>query len=149
MLGDLTDSQISNILSTQVIGRLACTDGKFPYIVPVTFAYDGKYIYGQANEGEKLKIIRKNHHVCFEVEMMTEMTDWQCVLVFGEFEELKGEDAEKAREILYNRVYTLRTSSTIHAHEHGGSSSLDDSNREKHIMYRIMPGKVTGRFERR
>src|SRR5665213_667913 len=147
MLGELTSIQIINVLSSQAMGRLACTDGKHPYVVPVTYAYDGKYIYGQANEGTKLKILRKNPHVCFEVDMMTDMANWQCVLVFGEFEELKSEEAKKARDFLFSRVFTLMTSSTIHAHEHQVTEELDDSNRVKHIMYRIKIGKTSGRFE--
>ncbi|MBK6634639.1 MAG: pyridoxamine 5'-phosphate oxidase family protein [Chitinophagaceae bacterium] len=59
MLGKLNETQISNILTGQVIGRLACTDGKQPYIVPLTYTYNGKYIYGQTNEGMKLDILRK------------------------------------------------------------------------------------------
>ena len=98
MLGQLNDTQIQNILSSQAVGRLACTDGKQPYIVPVTYTYDGKYIYGQTNEGTKLKMLRKNPNVCFEVDMMTDMRNWQSVIVFGKFEELKNEQAKKARD---------------------------------------------------
>ena len=47
MLGELKEMQIRNLLSSQVIGRLACSNGKQPYIVQVTYAYDGKCIYGQ------------------------------------------------------------------------------------------------------
>ena len=90
MLGQLNDTQIRNILSSQAVGRLACTDGKQPYIVPVTYTYDGKYIYGQTNEGTKLKMLRKNPKVCFEVDMMTDMRNWQSVIVYGKFEELKN-----------------------------------------------------------
>ncbi|MCW3090043.1 MAG: pyridoxamine 5-phosphate oxidase family protein [Ferruginibacter sp.] len=43
MTGELNDSQIHNILSSHVIGRLACTDGLQPYIVPVTFTFDKTY----------------------------------------------------------------------------------------------------------
>ncbi len=148
MLGQLTHTQIVNVLSSQVMGRLACTDGKHPYIVPVTYAYDGEYIYGQANEGTKLSILRKNPNVCFEIDMMTDMANWQCVLVFGKFEELKMEEAKKARDILFSRVFTLMTSSTIHAHEHEVTGELDDNNRVKRIMYRIKIEKLTGRYER-
>ncbi len=148
MLGQLTHTQIVNVLSSQVMGRLACTDGKHPYIVPVTYAYDGEYIYGQANEGTKLSILRKNPNVCFEIDMMTDMANWQCVLVFGKFEELKMEDAKKARDILFSRVFTLMTSSTIHAHEHEVTGELDDNNRVKRVMYRIKIEKLTGRYER-
>lgn len=149
MLGQLNDSQIRNILSSQVVGRLACTDGKQPYIVPVTYTYDGEYIYGQTNEGTKLKILRKNPNVCFEVDMMTDMANWQSVIVFGKFEELKEGEAGKARNILFGRVFSLMTSSTIHTHEHEVMEKLDDSNRIKYVMYRIKIIKVTGRFEKK
>ena len=148
MLGQLNDTQINNILSSQAVGRLACTDGKKPYIVPVTYTYDGKYIYGQTNEGTKLKMLRKNPNVCFEVDMMMDMRNWQSVIVYGKFEELKNEQAKKARDILFGRVFSLMTSSTIHAHEHEVTEELDDSNRVKYVMYRIKIKKVTGRFEK-
>ena len=47
MLGQLNDTQIQNILSSQVLGRLACADGKKPYIVPVTYTYDGNTFMGK------------------------------------------------------------------------------------------------------
>ncbi len=148
MIGELNQTQINNILSSQVVGRLGCTDGKQPYIVPVTFTYDGDYIYGQTNEGTKLNMLRKNKNVCFEVEVMTDMRNWQSVIVLGKFEELKNKAAEKAREILFGRVFTLMTSSTVHTHEHETTSEIDDSNRVKHVMYRIKIKKITGRFEK-
>lgn len=148
MLGELTDVQTRNVLASQVLGRLACTDGKQPYIVPLTYAYNGEYIYGQSRQGMKLDILRKNPNVCFEVDMMTDMANWQCVLVFGKFEELKSTAAAKAREFLFDRVFSLMTSSTVHAHEHGVSAEVDDSNRVKPVMYRIKIKKITGRFEK-
>lgn len=148
MLGQLNDTQIRNILSSQVLGRLACTDGKQPYVVPVTYIYDGDNIYGQTNEGLKLKILRKNPNVCFEVDVMTDMRNWQSVIANGHFEELTDKKAEKARELLFSRVLTLMTSSTIHAHEHEVTSELDDSNRKKFVMYRIRIKKLSGRFEK-
>jgi uncharacterized protein len=148
MLGELTKTQIENILTGQVIGRLACSDGKQPYIIPVTYAYDGMYIYGQTNEGTKLTILRKNPNVCFEVDIITDMRNWQSVVVNGVFEELDETEVEKARDILFNRVFSLLTSSTIHSHEHGVSETLDDSNRVKYVMYRIEITSVTGRYEK-
>lgn len=148
MLGELNEIQINNVLSSQVLGRLACTDGRQPYIVPVTYTYDGQYIYGQTNEGLKLNILRTNKNVCFEVDMMTDMRNWQSVIVIGKFEELKEEEAIKAREILFGRVFSLMTSSTVHAHEHEASGKVDENPRVKHVMYRIKIEKVTGRFEK-
>lgn len=148
MLGELNETQINNVLCSQVLGRLACTDGVQPYIVPLTFSYDGKYIYGQTNEGYKLQLLRNNPHVCFETDLMTDMANWQSVLVFGEFEELTGGDAEEARKLLFSRIYSLMTSSTLHKHQHETDHSPDDSNRVKNIMYRIKINKLSGRFEK-
>jgi nitroimidazol reductase NimA-like FMN-containing flavoprotein (pyridoxamine 5'-phosphate oxidase superfamily) len=148
MLGQLNEMQIDNLLSSQVLGRLACTDGKQPYVVPVTYTFDGEYIYGQSNEGTKLKILRKNPNVCFEVDIMTDMRNWQSVIVYGIFEELKDKAAEKAREILFGNVFPLMTSSTIHSFGHEINGKVDDSTRVKYVMYRIKVKKVTGRFEK-
>lgn len=148
MLGELNETQINSILTSQMVGRLACTNGKQPYIVPVTYTYDGNYIYGQTNVGTKLKILRKNPNVCFEVDMMTDMRNWKSVIVYGKFEELKNAAAVKARDILFDRVFPLMTSSTIHSFGHGEEGKVDDSTRVKHVMYRIKIKKVTGRFEK-
>jgi len=148
MLGILNETQINNVLSSQVLGRLACTDGKLPYVVPVTYCYDGKFIYGQTNVGMKLKMLRKNPNVCFEVDMMTDMRNWQSVIIVGTFEELRNKEAENAREILFNHVFPLLTSSTIHSYEHEVTTDPDDSTRVKFVMYRIRIKKVTGRFEK-
>ncbi len=148
--GQLTKIQIDNILLSQVLGRLACTDGKQPYIVPVTYTYDGEFIYCQTNEGTKLTMLRKNPAICFEVDTMTDMTNWQSVVVFGEFEELKDVEAKKARDILFSRVFSLLTGNTVHKHEHAydDDDELKNKSRVKYIMYRIKITKTTGRFEK-
>jgi nitroimidazol reductase NimA-like FMN-containing flavoprotein (pyridoxamine 5'-phosphate oxidase superfamily) len=148
MLGELTRDQIESILSSQALGRLACCVNNQPYIVPITYAYDGKYIYGQSNEGKKLEMMRQNPKVCFEVDMMVSMNNWKSVVVNGHFEELSEAEAAKAREVLFERVFTLQTSSTVHPHQHETSSQVDDSNRVKYIMYRIRIDSVSGRYEK-
>lgn len=147
MLGTLNREQINNILSSQVVGRLGCTDGKSVYVVPVTYTYDGQYIYGQTRPGKKLDILRKNPTVCFEIDVMTDMRNWQSILVYGKFQELTKEEAEKARDILYNRIYTLATSATIHSFGHEGSDSDVSQKKEGPIMYKIVIDEITGRFE--
>ena len=49
--------------------RLALVDGDWPYVVPMSFGFDGTYLYlHAAKEGRKLDILRKNNHVCVEFE---------------------------------------------------------------------------------
>ena len=45
MLGQLNELQMNNLLASQVVGRLACTDSIQPSIVPFTYAFDGAAIY--------------------------------------------------------------------------------------------------------
>ena len=149
MLGSLNEQQMNNLLASQVVGRLACTDTVQPYLVPVTYAFDGVTIYGQTNEGMKLSLLRKNPNVCFEVDVMHDMANWQSVIIRGRFEELKDEAAEKARTVLFNRVFPLRTSATVHGEHHEVDHELDDENRIKPIMYKIVIEEKTGRFEKR
>lgn len=148
MLGELNEVQINNLLVSQSVGRIGCTDGKHPYIAPVTYAFNGKEIIGQTQEGLKLQMMRKNPNVCFEVDIMTDMANWQSVLVSGTFHELKGEEAEEARNYLFNHVLPLMTSSTIHPHEHETTGEVDDSNRIKPVMYRIKIKEKSGRYEK-
>ncbi|MEO5893498.1 MAG: pyridoxamine 5'-phosphate oxidase family protein [Ferruginibacter sp.] len=148
MLGELNQNQINNLLSSQVLGKIACSDGNQPYIVPVTYTFDGEYIYGQTNEGTKLEILRRNPKVCFEIDCMLNVRNWQSVIVYGKFEELAGEAAENARNILFNRVYPMMTSTTLHTYGHEEMGKLDDGTRVKTTMYRIKITNVTGRFER-
>jgi len=148
MLGKLNETQINNLLLSQAIGRIGCINEDQPYIVPITYVFDGKNIYGQTHEGLKLEIMRKNPNICFQVDMIMNMANWQSVVVYGSFQELKGKEADKARDYLYTRVMPLMTSSTIHSHEHHVSSNVDDSTRVKPVMYKIKIKKKTGRFEK-
>lgn len=149
MVGVLNEMQIDNLLLSQVVGRLACCNAKKPYIVPVTYSFDGKNIYGQTREGMKLDILRKNPNVCFEVDLMLDMANWQSVIIWGTFKELRDKEAEEALKYLLNRVFPLMTSSTIHPNQHEVTTELDDSNRIKPVMYRIEITEKKGRFERR
>jgi len=146
MYHPLNKDQVDSLLLGQVMGRLACTDGKLPYIFPVTYCYDGKYIYGQTNNGSKLRMMREYPDVCFEVDSVLDMNNWQSVIVTGTFEEMKDEEITAAREVLFNRVFQLMTNSRVHSHEHEVIAEPDDSNRIRDIVYRIRIKDITGRM---
>ncbi len=148
MIYQLNETQINNLLSSQVVGRLACTDHTQPYIVPVTYAYDGKYIFGQSNEGKKLEILRNNPLVCFEVDRMLNMTNWQSVIVFGIFEELTDEAAKLASDFFFDRLFPLTTSTSIFKDGRPPQSDAPIDLQKRQVFYRIIITKVTGRFEK-
>ena len=54
--------------------------------------------------------MRINPFVCFEVDSMLNMANWESVIVWGYFEELDDKEANKGREYLYNSILDLLTS---------------------------------------
>lgn len=149
MLGDLTFSQIENLLYAQRIGRLGCHSDGITYVVPITYAYDGTYIYGHTKEGMKIDMMRKNPKVCLEVDDMENMSNWRSVIAWGEFEELiKPEDREKAMNILWDRIMPFMTGETTVQH------SMTDAHGKvieamQGVVYRVKLSKKTGRYEKR
>lgn len=145
MYHTLSKEQAESLLLSQVVGRLACTDGLKPHIFPVNYCYDGKYIYGQTNNGTKIGILRKNPNVCFEVDLALDMNHWQSVIVSGTFKELNDEEIAAAREVLFNRVFQLMTDSRVHRHEHEVTAEPWESDRVKDIIYKIEIDDISGR----
>ncbi len=148
MLGNLSETQVNNILLSQAVGRIGCSENDQPYIVPVNYVFDGTAIYGQTQRGKKLDIMRANPNVCFQVDLISQMGSWQSVLITGTFHELLDEEAGDARRSLYNKVFPLLTDNTIHSHEHEVLTEIHDANRVKEVMYRIVIKTKTGRFEK-
>ena len=60
---------IEQIIAKAQVCRLGlCRDG-MPYIVPLSFGYDGQFIYFHtAREGMKIDFMAANNQVCFELE---------------------------------------------------------------------------------
>ena len=86
--------EMTEVLKSSEVGRIALSDSSKPYIVPLNFLYqNGKIAFHCALGGKKLDIISKNPNCCFEVdEFMGEVSyhydslcnlDFDSVLVFG------------------------------------------------------------------
>ncbi len=148
MLGTLSDHQIDQILQSLIIGRLGCSVEDKIYIIPVTYVFQNGYIYAHSKEGLKVEIMRKNPKVCFQVDAIENMTNWRSVLVWGEFEELKSEEAQtQAIHILADRFAPYVTSETLKS----SSNSTPPGRVEKKlkaVVYRIKITEKSGRFEK-
>ena len=60
---------ISRIIKSCQVCRLGLAKDNIPYVIPVSFGYDGDVIYFHtAKEGKKIDYIAANHAVCFEFE---------------------------------------------------------------------------------
>ena len=151
MLGELNQAQIEQVLWSEEIGRIGCHADGQTYVVPITYVYDGESIYAHSADGMKLRMMRKNPNVCFEVDDMENMANWRSVIAWGKFEELTGDEATHAMQLLVNRLIPLMTSETVASTqitESTGSPSADTAGRSVSV-YRIRLTEKTGRFEKR
>jgi len=137
MLGQLNHGEMEELLRSSVLGRIGChADGR-TYVVHST-------------QGLKMQMMRKNPHVCFEVDDMQDLGNWRSVIAWGKFEELRGTEADRAIATLLARLMPLAASSeTSHppkdlTHQHRAQLGELPA-----VVYRIRLDRMTGRFERR
>jgi nitroimidazol reductase NimA-like FMN-containing flavoprotein (pyridoxamine 5'-phosphate oxidase superfamily) len=100
--------EIDAIIGAALVCRIAFADRGEPYVVPISFGYDGDAIYiHTAKRGRKIDFIEANNRVCFEFEsnvsLKTDDSDackwtfeFESVIGYGTIIELET-SVEKAR----------------------------------------------------
>jgi nitroimidazol reductase NimA-like FMN-containing flavoprotein (pyridoxamine 5'-phosphate oxidase superfamily) len=115
------------------VGRIGCHDDSGTYVVPVIYAYDGEAVYVYSIEGRKIRTMRSNPEVCFEVDRYDGPGDWRSAIAFGTYEELDAAGAERARTLLRERFAAGRR----------GPQAAGDLGTP--VAFRIVVHEVTGR----
>lgn len=94
----LSDEGIEELLRTAIVGRIACcghaadgADGR-PYVVPLAYGYDGEAIYAHSGPGRKIRLMRAQPLVSFEVDRAEAADRWRSVIAEGAFEEVTDPD---------------------------------------------------------
>jgi len=150
MIGKLSNEQIAHILQSQTIGRIACYDDGKQYIVPISYAFDQGYIYAHSLEGQKVKMMRNNPRVCFQVDSIENMTNWRSVIIWGEYEELTDDkDYQYGLKIIEDRMIPYNISTAVRP-EAGKEPSTPTMVKKsmKAIVFRIKIFDETGRYEK-
>ena len=149
MLGELTDRQIDHVLQSQLIGRIGCCADNKMVITPVTYVYHEGYIYAHSKDGSKIRMMRLNPKVCFQVDAVETMRNWRSVLVWGEYEELtKHQDQLAGIEIMTDRLAPFIVSETVSSTNTFSKAPLIVEKGTKAVVYRIKVTEKTGRFEK-
>jgi nitroimidazol reductase NimA-like FMN-containing flavoprotein (pyridoxamine 5'-phosphate oxidase superfamily) len=139
MLRTLSPEVTDHLLSTQFFGRLACAADGQVLVLPISYLYDGKAIYGQTREGTKTRLLRENPAVCFEVDELCSPSCWRSVVIQGLYEELAGDERRYAEQRLGpGRVPPLRAPE---------SADAVATNADPTVVYRIRILSKTGRSE--
>jgi uncharacterized protein len=147
MLGVLTPDQCKHVLKSELIGRIGCYAAGRIYVVPITYVYMDNYIYAHSQEGLKVRMMRKNPKICFEVESRDSMRNWRTVILWGKYEELKTlAEQKKAMRILNDRLLPFTLSESLKTKENMEPPYQVEKER-KPVVYRISVDEITGRFE--
>ena len=147
MIGKLSSGQIEEVLNKGLVGRIGCSADGETYIVPISYGYDGQFIYCHTKEGKKTEMMRKNPHICFQVDDMTSMANWKSVILQCDYQELTAEaERVKALQVLLNRYLPVMSSITTHLGELWpfAPKHLNEING---VVFRQLIRKKSGRFE--
>ena len=135
MIAELARSEIDELLHAQLVGRIGCHADGCTYVVPVIYAYDGDAVYVASVEGRKLRMMRANPRVCFEVDEYRGRGSWRSVVVQGVYEELDADGAARALGLLAGRFAPAVDGEPLRRHESAGAM----------VCFRIRVVEATGR----
>lgn len=150
MLGSLTSNEIEELLSSEITGRIGCHAEGRTYVVPITYAYRSGVVYCHTAEGQKIRMMRKNPDVCFEVDRIEDIGNWKSVVANGRFQELEGRDALEAMDVLIARFAALERREGAHPSYVFRASDVEPARADGGaiVLFRIRLADKTGRFER-
>ena len=150
MLVELKEYKVEELLKSAAIGRIGCHSEGVTYIVPVNYAYENSIIYIHSAAGMKINIMRQNPDVCFQVDNIKNMANWQSVIAWGQFEEITDIDEKRcAMQKLVDRITNLMNLETNHPSHGITERESDIGTRVELIVYKIMVTQKTGRYEKR
>ncbi|MDB5032087.1 pyridoxamine 5'-phosphate oxidase family protein [Mucilaginibacter sp.] len=149
MLGKLNETQIEKLLKEQVIGRIACQSNGEIYLVPVNYVYHDGYVYSHSAAGKKIRMMRENPEICFEVDDIRSVFSWQSVIAQGTYEEITDmEERQQAMQGIIHRLMPLVTSPEGHPSHGFTESDSDVGTTVELVVYRLKLREKTGRFEK-
>ncbi len=136
---------IDQILAKARVLRLGLSKDNRAYVVPVSFGYDGSFLYiHTAREGMKIDYIASNRHVCFEAEHDVRVTgnekdacrwtqSFYSVIGFGTIEEI-SDTAQKTCAL-----------NEIMKHYSGREWAFDGRMLDRTRLWRISIDQITGK----
>ncbi|MBO9562285.1 MAG: pyridoxamine 5'-phosphate oxidase family protein [Niastella sp.] len=148
MYGSLSPEDIELVLGSQAVGRIGCHADGITYVVPISFTYDGQFVYCYTQEGMKISLMRKNPQVCFQTDDLVNMANWKSVVAWGTFEELAaGDERQEALNKLLRRTLPMISSERVHQSATWPFTNIHAESIDG-IVFRIRLTNKTGRFER-
>ena len=144
MIRALAHEEIERVLRAEVVGRIGCHANGRTYVVPVCYAYEAGAIYAHSGLGLKIEMMRQNPSVCFEVDHVEDLANWDSAICWGRYEELSRADAEHGLELIRSRILERMPRTFDHGMLAGEAADGDGAA----VVFRLNLTELTGREER-
>jgi nitroimidazol reductase NimA-like FMN-containing flavoprotein (pyridoxamine 5'-phosphate oxidase superfamily) len=136
MIGVMSNEEVQSLLRRKKLGRLAMSANDRPYLTPISYAYDGEFVYCCSSIGRKIATMREQPLVCFEVEEIDDHSNWRTVIAEGVYEEIVDAD-------LRQRAACLLANGSEPVSRALGAAFAPN------VFFRVRLTDISGRFERR
>ena len=99
-LSTMSRQEIENIISAQILCRIAFKGADYPYIAPFQYVYmDGVLYFHFTDYGRKMKMLKEDNRVCVEIEKLSpDLSDYFFVSLRGRLSLV--EDAEERNTVI-------------------------------------------------
>lgn len=137
--------EINAVIRSADVCRIAFARDNEPYLVPVSFGFDGESIFFHtAPKGRKIDFMERNNRVCFEFETdvgLVESEDEACEWTFT-FESVIGSGTVSELESSEEKAHALNQ---IMHHYSGREWNIPDHRTATVRVWRIDIEEVTGK----
>jgi len=135
----MAKGEMTALLLRARFGHLGCTRDGHPYVVPMHYAFDGQQLYFFTTEGTKTEFMAANHEVCFQVEEITNPSNWRSVMLIGDAHKITElAEMERVMQLIAERNPTLTPA--LNKTDVGAWHRLN-----RIAIYRVQPGAIYGR----
>lgn len=136
MIKNLNREESLKLLRSARLARLGCVTDDGPYVVPVSYVFDGEYAFIHSLPGRKVTALRSNPRACLQVDDIVSESRWRSVIASGVYEEVTS-PAERAR--ILGRLFTQYPMQTpVEA------TIVQDAQPPNVVVFRIRINKITG-----
>jgi nitroimidazol reductase NimA-like FMN-containing flavoprotein (pyridoxamine 5'-phosphate oxidase superfamily) len=136
MFSKLSDNDAQELLATGRVARLGCIVNDAPYVVPISYYFEGGYAYSHSLPGLKISALRDNPKACLQVDQIESDFSWRSAIALGEYEEIA--DPTERKEVLGRILSRFPMLTPVE------SAIANDGGPPPVIVFRIKIEKITG-----
>lgn len=142
---ELSDRRaIDQVIRDSAVCHLALWDGAAPYVVPLSFGYDGDHLYfHSAREGRKLDLLRRHPRVGFAFTPAPELVRGKRACRWGlAYRSVVGTGRA---DLLEDREAKRRALAVLMAQYDDGAHTFDDAEVDRVAVIRVAIDELTGK----